>query len=290
MRFDKNLSAIHGYLCGDGYVIKNPKTQKHKYYHIGFRNTNEVLLKDFQKRFHDVFRLIPYITNDGRCRIQNKEIYFQLTKNYSYYSYEWELPNLSKSNLKCWLRAFFDCEAWVVNQPRKSRVISLDCCNEKGLLSVQESLRFLGIESHIKRRKDRTIWRLTICGKGNLIKFNRSVGFLHPQKNQKLKEALSSYVNYNWQIPKNRDELISFINEKGRVRESRGEIRLFSINQKNLVNLRKVLNKYGVSSKLFGPWKNNWGSKYYCLILRGMEEQIHEGKNNRSSFSDQKDY
>jgi hypothetical protein len=49
MKFNNNLSAIHSYLCGDGYVIKNPKTQKHKYYHIGLRNTNQTLLRDFKK-------------------------------------------------------------------------------------------------------------------------------------------------------------------------------------------------------------------------------------------------
>jgi hypothetical protein len=132
MKFDKNLSALHGYLCGDGYVIKNPTTQKHKYYHIRFRNTNMTLLKDFQEKFQIVFVLKPHITNEGRCRIQNKEIYCQLTKDfsyYSYYSYKWTLPELSPEHLTFWLRAFFDCEGWVENQPRKSRLIGLDCCN-----------------------------------------------------------------------------------------------------------------------------------------------------------------
>ncbi len=62
MKFDQNLAAIHGYLCGDGYVIKNPNTQKHKYYHIGLRNTNDVLLKDFQQKFKAVFNIEPRIT------------------------------------------------------------------------------------------------------------------------------------------------------------------------------------------------------------------------------------
>jgi len=28
MRFDENLIIVHAYLCADGYVIKNPETQK----------------------------------------------------------------------------------------------------------------------------------------------------------------------------------------------------------------------------------------------------------------------
>lgn len=157
MKFDANLSAIHGYLCGDGYVIKNPENQKHKYYYIGLRNTNDVLLKDFQKKFNSAFGLKPIITNEGRCKIQNKDIYHFLTKNHSYYSYEWKLPKLSKENLSCWLRAFFDCEGWVENQPAKSRLIGLDCCNKFGLNGIKSSLQKFNVCSQVKKRKGRTI-------------------------------------------------------------------------------------------------------------------------------------
>lgn len=194
MKFDTNLASIHAYLCSDGYVIKNPKTQKHKYYYIGLRNTNKTLLKDFQTKFKEVFNIEPIITNEGRCKAQNKAIYYFLTKDFSYYSYEWSLPKLSKKNLKYWLRAFFDCEAWVENQPRISRLIGLDCCNEQGLLSIQKALKRFNIDSQIKKRKNRTIWRLTICGYENIKKFRKEINFLHPDKNLKLKNALNSYV------------------------------------------------------------------------------------------------
>lgn len=197
MEFDENLAAIHAYLCGDGYVIKNPDTQKHKYYYIGLRNTNEVLLKDFQQKFKAVFGITPIITNEGRCKIQNKEIYTILTKEFSYYSYEWKFPILSKENEKYWLRAFFDCEGWVENQPRKSRLIGLDCCNEAGLIQVKEALLRQGINSQIKKKSNRTIWRLTICGKENILQYRQEIGFLHPQKKQKLEEALASYLAIN---------------------------------------------------------------------------------------------
>ena len=74
MNFNKNLAAVHGYLCADGYVIRNPPNQRHKYYYIGFRNTNKILLKDFQAKFQAFFGLKPIITNEGRCKIQNKDI------------------------------------------------------------------------------------------------------------------------------------------------------------------------------------------------------------------------
>ena len=280
MKFNENLSAIHGYLCGDGYVIKNPESQSQKYYHIGFRNTNDVLLRDFQKKFQDFFGFKPYITKDGRCRIQNKDIYNRLTKNYSYYSYEWELPRLSKQNLKFWLRAFFDCEGWVENQPAKSRLIGLDCCNELGVLSIQESLEKLGIKSQVKKKLNRTIWRITICGLDNLKRFHEEVNFLHPEKKRKLSEAIGSYQNYSWKIPTNKSDVLKFIKRKGRIRESRGEIRFMSIKKENLINLAKALNTYQMPSKLFGPWHNKAGSKYHCLTIKN--KNVH-GKTRTGS-------
>ncbi|MFO8016942.1 MAG: LAGLIDADG family homing endonuclease [Candidatus Woesearchaeota archaeon] len=57
LKFNRDLSIIHAYLSADGYVIKNPKTQKRKYYYIGFRNTNERLLQDFEERFYNYFKI-----------------------------------------------------------------------------------------------------------------------------------------------------------------------------------------------------------------------------------------
>ena len=80
MKFDDNLAIVHAYLCADGYVIKNPPTQKNKYYYIGFRNTNQKLLKDFQKRFKKYFKVKPRLIKGERCIVQNKETYENLVK------------------------------------------------------------------------------------------------------------------------------------------------------------------------------------------------------------------
>lgn len=283
MKFDKNLSAIHGYLCGDGYVIRNPETQKHKYYYIGFRNTNETLLRDFQERFDIAFGVKPIITNEGRCKVQNKNIYSRLTEGYSYYSYEWKLPELSKQNLKLWLRAFFDCEAWIENQPAKSRLIGLECCNKSGLLNIKNSLDRFGIKSQIAKRSNRIIWRLTICGLENLKIFQRHIGSLHPEKRNKLRKAINSYHNNVWQIPKSKNLLLHFIKQKGQVRRSRNEIRFFSVLEKNLFNLQKSLNKLSINSSIYGPWRNSSGSQYYCLIIRSKEDTVYGQTTSRSA-------
>ena len=194
MNFDNNLAAVHAYLCADGYVIKNPPTQQHKYYHIGFRNTNLVLLCDFQKKFNNYFGVKPILIPGERCRKQSKELFLKLTREYSYYSYEWKMPLLTEEKLKYWLRAFFDCEAWVECQKRKSRLIGLECVNEKGINQIKLALLSLGINSTIQKRRTRKIFRLCICGLDNLEKFKRKIGFLHPKKRKALNNALNSYT------------------------------------------------------------------------------------------------
>ncbi|MFH0701045.1 MAG: LAGLIDADG family homing endonuclease [Candidatus Woesearchaeota archaeon] len=288
MKFTPELAAIHGYLCGDGYVIKNPNTQKHKYYMIGLRNTNMVLLKDFQNKFEKMFGIKPIITNEGRCKTGNKEIYQKLTKDYSFYSYEWKLPKLSKKNLSYWLRAFFDCESWVENQPRKSRLIGLDCCNQSGIISIQKELKRFNINSAVTKKKNRTIWSLKICGKENLQKFKEQINFNHPSKREKLIQAINSYVDYNWKIPSEKEELFEFICQKGKLRASRNEVKILSIKRNNLLKIKKALNKFKLKSRLLGPWTNSYGSEYYCLILKEQGGLLNDRTENRSSTTNQK--
>jgi len=265
MQFNSDLAAIHGYLCADGYVVRNPVTQKHKYYHIALRNTNTILLEDFQKKFFNVFGIKPRIV-EGRCIAQSKEIFHRLTEDYSYYSYEWKLPRLSNDNLRFWIRAFFDCESWVELQQAKSRSIRVDCVNYSGLKSVKKSLEKFGIDSTIKQRKE-NMWRLSVCGLDDIKKFEKYIGFLHPDKKHKLSEAINSYRNFEWAIPKEKDELIKFIYSKGKLSAKRKEIRLYSIRKENLEQLETYLRKYGITSRLLGPWKNKYGSIYYCLSI-----------------------
>lgn len=271
MLFNKNLSAMHAYLCADGYVIKNPKTQKHKYYYIGLRNKNLVLLNDFQNKFEEEFNLKPIITNDGRCKIQNKEIYYFLIRDFSYYSKDWKIPKLSKQNLKYWLRAYFDCEAWIGFEERKNRHIGLDSINLNGLKQIKEALEKFGIFSRIKTKTNRNIFRLLIYGKENLIRFQKEVGFLHPEKKIKLESAINSYVDYHWNFPEDKKELMDFILKKAKVDEKR--IRFNSIIKDNLERLSKILSElFKIESKVYGPWFNGLGNKYYQLEIHKKDQ------------------
>ena len=53
--FNSDLAALHGYLCSDGYVISHKPTSKRKFYKVALRNTEKVLLEDFQSKFNAVF-------------------------------------------------------------------------------------------------------------------------------------------------------------------------------------------------------------------------------------------
>lgn len=266
MKFDENLAAVHGYLCADGYVIRNPETQKHKYYAIGLRNQNVALLKDFQKRFHSVFGVKPHAGQD-RARINSKEIYNKLTRDWNFYSNSWRLPVMSTENLKFWLRAFFDCEAWVEVQGRKNRRIGLDSINHEGLIEIQKSLKLFGIESQIRTVKDRNIFRLQIFGKTNIENFAKKIGFVHPDKNKKLEKAVDSYPDYIWNFPDNLDKLRGFIRNKTRIKRPY-TIRIFSVKKQNITTLRDILReKFDMESQIHES-RSGQGIRYFELAVQ----------------------
>ncbi len=179
--------------------------------------------------------------------------------------------NLTKKTSALWLRAFFDAEAWVELQKTKSRAIRIDCVNKNSMQQIQRALLAFSITSKLKTRKQNYMWRLNICGKRNLEKFAKHINFLHPRKSNLLRAAIASYISYNWAIPKRKNALLKFLRERGRLRASRNEIRLFSIKQNNLIMLKKALKTYGVQPKTKGPWKNSQGQKYYCMLLKKAE-------------------
>jgi hypothetical protein len=271
MKFSEDLAAIHGYLCSDGMV-----KQFGKHYQIKFTNIAPELLDDFRIRFTREFNIKPKFYQEGhigRLLIYNKELFTHLIEFGPYDSRNWYLPFdfLNNKTAKLWLRAFFDAEAWVELQKAKSRAIRVDCINESGMKQLASLLGKFGIKSQLKVRKSNYIWRLNICGKDDLQKFKSGVGFLHQAKAKLLEEAVNSYKTYEWEIPKTKLEVLRFVKENGRIRQSRNELRLFSIKRDNLIRLRKVLKAYNLHSKLQGPWLNSLKRKYYCLILKEKE-------------------
>ena len=167
-----------------------------------------------------------------------------------------------------WLRSYFDCDGWVELQKAKSRSVRLDSINENGLYEIQNALQRFSIKSSVKFRRE-NLFRLSICGSENIERFQRYIGFLHPKKNAKLREAVNSYKTYDWDV--NEKDILKLINEKGKERKDRQEIKLISINKNNLESVSKILNTHKANHKVQGPWKSGQGSIYYCLIFKKQE-------------------
>ena len=276
MKFDENLVVVHSYLCADGYVVKNPKIQKHKYYRIGLRNTNLILLKDFQRRFEKFFEIRPHLRKEERCEIGSKKIYEWLTKEFgSFYSNNWEMPKLDIKLARIWLRSFFDCEGWVFCKSHQNRHIGLDSINEKGINQIIESLKKMNIKTIKKINKKRKIYRIYIYGKDNLTRFKKEIGFLHPNKSKRLNEIIEDYVKYIWNFPDNESRCKKFVNkilkDKIRIRKLY-YLRIISKEEINLKRLRQYLKKLYDIESLFYQRVNGLGTRYYELNINKKEE------------------
>ncbi|MBU2562000.1 MAG: hypothetical protein KKD17_06920 [Nanoarchaeota archaeon] len=269
MKFDENLAALHGYLCADGYVTRNLPHQKHKYYSIGLRNTNNVLLKDFQQRFYKFFSEKPKLIGNERCRIYSKDIYHKLMIIGPFHSKNWTFPQLPKKYLKFWLRAFFDCESWVVVRTAQDRRIAVESINHDSLLKIKKELKQkFGIPCSLSTRKNRNTLGLHIYGKDCLIKFQNKIGFLHPEKKKKLSEAINSFRDYKWRFQKNPNKKIlkMILREKAKLKKPH-TVRFNSINKENVLRLSKDLLKiYGIESRTYER-VNGEGRKYFELAI-----------------------
>ena len=264
MKFNKNLSTIHGYLCADGYVCTNLPHQKHKYYSIGLRNQNYTLLKDFQDNFYKVFKVRPKLIKEQRCRLYSKGIYYILMENGPYHSNNWRYPYLSKENSRYWLRALFDCEGWIIADKRKTRSICLESINRKQLPAIQKALRNFKINSKIYPRKNRKTATLTIPDKRSIINFEKEISFLHPKKKEKLRRCIESFIDYNRDFSKT--DVKRFMKEKSRFKKPY-TIRIFSIIKENLEKLSILLKEeYNIESKVYKD-KNGYGTIYYYLSI-----------------------
>jgi hypothetical protein len=279
MENSSDFAAVHAYLCADGYVIRNPETQKQKYYYIGLRNTNKTLLLDFQEKFEKVFDVKPYLNKDvDRCSVGSKSIYFNIVNNYgSFHSREWNvLKDMNKEQAALWLRAFFDCEGWVSAQRAKNRCISAESVNHDGLQQIAEVLKNLfNINTTIRERSKRDTAAISIYGKDQLIKFEKEVGFLHGAKKKKLRDAINTFVEYTWHFPKDEEKLVKYIQElmlSKATAKNATTLRVNSIKKENLKILSENLQTlFDIKSSVYGPWKNGYGTEYNEMYIYGTE-------------------
>jgi ribonucleotide reductase alpha subunit len=113
----------------------------------------------------------------------------------------------SKNLIKGFLAAYFSADGTVADSPKESRFsIQLASVDKERLHQIKDILNLFGIRSSIALNKKAGIskirnkpyntldlYRLTISGYENLLKFNSDIGFLSDRKQSKLETALSSF-------------------------------------------------------------------------------------------------
>ncbi|MBN2420957.1 hypothetical protein JXB27_01610 [Candidatus Woesearchaeota archaeon] len=202
-KIEKNSSKYPGlkarilaYLMGDGFV--SARTWKtHKHHDVSFFPDNKRMLNSFLFAFEKIYEIKPQIKKEKnyfRVRASSKPIVLDLLKHGSFHSLEWRVPlNYLKSvsERKEWLRAFYDCEAYV-----GQKTITIQSVNKFGLIQICSMLKEFDIQSKIyeyKRKKAtwNTNFLLHITRKEDRRRFLKEIGFTHTRKQRKLEKYAS---------------------------------------------------------------------------------------------------
>lgn len=190
-------ARVLGFLMGDGSVseLKYPFTTN-QHYDISFYPDNFEVAKIFLKDFEKLYLKKPTVRKEEkyyRIRVSSKPAWEDLTKIANFSSLSWEFPQLinSKKGKIEWLRAMFDCEAYV-----GKKVIQFQSVSKKGISSIKDVLKSLGVDSKIYKYKRKNIkWNLNyilvISKIENLSRYRDLIGFNHLLKQEKLSNLLA---------------------------------------------------------------------------------------------------
>jgi len=210
------LASLVGHALGDGHIRSN--------YEFGYISKNDYLLDKVATFGKNVFGLNKIVKSNRINGI--KIIYFPrifgrflclagaIKGNKTLQSFivpNW-IKNGSNDVKRAFLRALFDDEACVKVSKNSNDITFVMCKYEELVTSLEEfleGLRHLLNEFKIKsgrvrlrakyedrERREKVEMGFTICGKRNLVAFQKEIGFYHPDKSRKLNNAISSYV-YN---------------------------------------------------------------------------------------------
>ncbi len=194
-------SRLLGFLSGDGSVyITNKKNNKHVNNNISFYPDHKSMINPFIEAFEYLYIKKPTIKklhNYYSVRISSKFASLDLTELSNLKTHTWEVPFsfLDSEETKVeWLRAFFDCEASILQ-----RKIQLQSVNIKGLSQIKTLLENFGIESRIyKYERENKNWNtnyiLCIMKKESRKNFLDKIGFNHTLKLNKLKKQIYAGV------------------------------------------------------------------------------------------------
>ena len=186
-------AGIHAYLVAEGNKKASRPRRDNSYRRVvlEFWNTCSVLLRDFAdhvKRMYDYHPWIDY--KRGRVEVKRVAVVNDLLKYGPYDSYNWTIPLEvmdGNSDVKReWIRCFGDGEGHV---SKSKREITFKSVNFVGLERITSLLSVFNIHSRVNGPYEES-YVLTISRALNIRGYHRNVGFLHPEKKERLVNLL----------------------------------------------------------------------------------------------------
>lgn len=208
-KFSGEKARIIGFIMGDGSINSSDRNGHH--HDIRFYPDNLRVAKIFMRDFEYLYLKKPKLKklkNYFSLHISSKPAWEDLRKIGDFSSLKWEFPKIlfSEEEKIEWLKAIFDCEAYV-NVKKKN--INFQTVSKKGIISIQNLLKELGIESKIyPYKRNNPKWNINyllfIWGKANIYNFAQRVGFNHSLKKKKLKNISRCARTANGRVSKTR--------------------------------------------------------------------------------------
>ena len=195
-KFPELKSRLFGFIAGDGNIlVDNGSTCRHNT--IRFFPDHMSMIKSFEEALMKVYNKKPKIKQEIKhfcVTLYSKPIVQDLLKYGKFGTKDWGIPHLvfeSRKNKIEWLKAYFDCEAYV--HYKHVRVKSI---NKKGINQVKKLLDEFGINSKIyvyqpKNKNHKTNYMLNIGRKEDRIRYRDLIGFNHTIKLKKLDKFLN---------------------------------------------------------------------------------------------------
>ena len=202
--YKKLLARLCGFLMGDGCVtMRREKQNNIVHYDLAFYPDNKEVANIFIKSFNELYEKEPALKDKGKfftIRVSSKVAYQHLSSMANFKSMTWKVPTfITKSNKTKieFIRAFFDCEAYVGK--KNIQVQSVNC---SGLNKIKKMLKQFMILSKIyayqrKNKNWNTNYILVISRKENIKRYAQLIGFNHLSKQEKLM-GLPACQNGKW--------------------------------------------------------------------------------------------
>ena len=190
-RYPYLKARIFGYLAGDGNIYEG-KTKTNRHNSARFFPDHPSLLKPFCNAFKLVYRKRPLVykkTNFYCVTVDSKIIIQDIIIQARFSVKRWRVPfNLLIDDFakKEWLRAFFDCEAYICKDHIKIQTV-----NKQGMLEIKSLLEEFGVQSnyHTYTPKNERWYvnHILFIFKEGRQKYLETIGFNHALKQDMLK-------------------------------------------------------------------------------------------------------